>query len=399
MKMKKAGAIIFVVVAALFLTCLDAGAAQIKQVGILDTMSFDGAALEYSFLTYSRCPASQHRASVRFSPEYKSYRGTKKVVSFTVDLFDAADSCDRPEKDIVVSAKINLYDKLKSELKNQIDKGYVIDPDYVLWLPAVRTSPMGKAADTSGATTAEPAPSAPQTVQTPDKKTPAQSKTVKVALKQYSTRWHCYLQKNDGARNDGFNGYGSTLEDARNDAASGCFRTNNPHCTAYSRHPDHTVCNVEFQDTGDVKLVDYDRDQIPKDINIERWECMLRKNDGARNDGFQGTGTTEEKARKDTISGCRSTNNPYCEQYAVDDAHTKCVAYASAQNSTPQVRWTCTLWKNDGARNDGFEGTGATENEAREDTIGGCLSTNNPYCKEYSRDPEHTKCTAEIVQQ
>lgn len=397
--MKKTLAVIIIAAFAAFAWMAAAEAAQTRQVGILDSISFDGVDLDYSYLTYSNCPASAHSASIEFVPEYKSHRGMQKVVSFTVNIYDVVDSCGGNEQSTIVRQRVELYELLKKELKAQIDEGYVIDPDYVLWLPAVRTSPSGETVDTldtAPAAQPQPAQSAPaeQTVQ----QDPAED-TVRVAVKQLTPQWHCYLQKKDGARNDGFHGYGNTLEDARSDSAAGCFSTNNPHCTTYSRHPDHTVCDVEFKDTGEVKIVEYTREEMQKNLNVERWECMLRKNDGSRNDGFGGRGATEMEARRDTVPGCERTNNPHCNTYAMDDDHTKCVAYASAAGAAaPQVRWTCTLWKNDGSRNDGFEGVGATENEARQDTISGCLRTNNPYCQEYSRDPEHTKCTAEIVQ-
>lgn len=132
--------------------------------------------------------------------------------------------------------------------------------------------------------------------------------------------WNCVLNKNDGlsAGSDGFQGFGRTEAAARADAATKCSATNNPRCNNYSTDASHTNCAQQMVMYG------------PKPSAV--WNCSLRKNDGSRNDGFAGTGSTEADARRNAISGCQGTNNPNCSQYSKDPAHTQCtVAFVYPQ--------------------------------------------------------------------
>ena len=61
-------------------------------------------------------------------------------------------------------------------------------------------------------------------------------------------------------------------------------------------------------------------------------------------------------------------------------------------SNDPIFLWSCELWKRDGARKDGFTGTGETEREARHSAARGCMTTNNPSCDIWSNDPAHTQC-------
>lgn len=154
-----------------------------------------------------------------------------------------------------------------------------------------------------------------------------------------------------------------------------------------------------FPDPVDVQVITYDI----------RWECMLWKNDGARDDGFKGEGGSEVQARTQAAHECSRTNHPHCYSMAMDTGHTACeqaprknsrtVEYAR-EDIPQQARfdgWECELWKNDGARKDGFTGTGPTIDDARDQAIAGCERTNNDYCTLYGQDDEHTACRPLLV--
>ena len=177
-------------------------------------------------------------------------------------------------------------------------------------------------------------------------------------------------------------------------AANACARTNHPQCVAFSNDPNHTTCEVSFAETE--KVVEYSSNDLPEGSFVDSWACTLWKKDGSRNDGFQGSGKTVDEARQAAAKGCKVTNNPNCDVYSRDKSHTQCLPAVRYNAPKPEAVWSCTLWKKDGARNDGFKGQGSTELEARRDTISGCLRTNNPHCDAYAMDPDHTQCTVDF---
>jgi hypothetical protein len=63
--------------------------------------------------------------------------------------------------------------------------------------------------------------------------------------------WTCVLDKHSAARKNSFAGTGSTKDDAKRDAESGCARTNavNPNCHEMSLSPKYTSCTVELVTT------------------------------------------------------------------------------------------------------------------------------------------------------
>jgi hypothetical protein len=86
-----------------------------------------------------------------------------------------------------------------------------------------------------------------------------------------------------------------------------------------------------------------------------------------------------------------------CEQ--APKKNSRAVEYAR-EDIPEQARfhgWECELWKNDGARKDGFTGAGPTIEDAREQAIEGCKRTNNEYCTLYGQDAEHTACMPLLV--
>lgn len=119
-----------------------------------------------------------------------------------------------------------------------------------------------------------------------------------------------------------------------------------------------------------------------------QWECVLFKRDGAKRDGFTGVNKDQRQARAEASQGCKRTNNPRCDEWSLDPDHTTCRL----------VQYRCVLWKNDGAKRDGFEGTGETEEAARQQSAYGCQRTNNPKCDEWSKDNSHTKCERVYVE-
>lgn len=143
--------------------------------------------------------------------------------------------------------------------------------------------------------------------------------------------------------------------------------------------------------------------QVPVPTNQANYafSCVLYKKDGARRDGFTGIDPDITIARQKASRSCNTTNNPNCDYWSKHPDHTTCGVVDADTGSSVQakVEWTCELWKRDGAKKDGFSGWGNTELEARAQSAKGCQRTNNPRCNEWSKNPDHTACTAKIVQQ
>ena len=146
---------------------------------------------------------------------------------------------------------------------------------------------------------------------------------VDVKVITYDMRWECELWKNDGAREDGFHGEGGSEVQARTEAAHACSRTNHPHCYSMAMDPEHTACSKIPRKNQ--RTVSYAADALPPGTRYRGWECELWKNDGARNDGFTGTGMTRDRALDASIASCERTDNDHCLEYALDPEHTTCM--------------------------------------------------------------------------
>ncbi|HPI78116.1 MAG TPA: hypothetical protein PLK80_15415 [bacterium] len=386
--MKKRIANAMAIMAALSVLCLGqapkaADALKEKTIKTLDSVNFDGATISYSYTVESKCPANSHSSFVELSPVTKD----KYVTGFKIEVIDAAyeGKCSAAVGPVYVSGKENLAIIIERESNKQKGKGLKIAPEYTIQLLPVKPSK-------DGAAKAPASVSAPVAAVQPK---PAIPEKVMVNVVEYTAGWRCELWKRDGARKDGFVGTGSTLDEARNNAATSCMSTNNPYCHDYSKNPAHTTCDVQINEK--TKLVEYDSDKLPAGAAISSWSCNLMKNDGSSRDGFIGEGTTEQEARTRAAGLCKSTNNPLCDQYSQNDNHTSCAPAYLYAGPKPATQWTCTLWKRDGARNDGFTGTGSTEKEARNNTVPGCQRTNHPKCYDFSVDPSHTACSVDLV--
>lgn len=393
-----------VAVAGLLLLPLRGDAAKPARTDIdtLDTMYYNGETLDFTYTVDSRCDAPAHETYVELNVE-KVPTGTKKsVTAVSIAIYDEApeSSCDPKYKSVTISSKVNLTKAIDKEMDSWKGKGYKISSDLAVVLPPVRRPVKGGFADS-----AHPGMTGPQQGQPgqmpgqggpgmPDGGGHHYQDQVKVRYIDYSYNWSCILNKNDGSRKDGFTGTGATIDEARQGAINGCRGTNNPYCNDYAMDPAHTKC--------DVKLIENPRDEmvafgaVPQNAKVT-WSCKLNKNDGSRSDGFTAEGDTENAARAAASNLCKSTNNPYCDQYSLDDDHTTCEQSAVVEGPKPALRWNCTLYKNDGSRKDGFAGSGQTEYDARMATLPGCQKTNNPYCRDYALDPKHTSCTPEFV--
>jgi hypothetical protein len=363
----------------------------------VDSVSVDGETINFTYTVDSKCPARAHDSSIEIDTE----NDQNFIDTFSVRVVDAAYESECKEKfgEVTVSGSANLAAaiadkteelqkkgcKLAAEAKVVFPrKGCEIAADTKIILPPIRTMALEYARHRDN-----------------DKKEHSGPKRntlpvmVDVTEISYTPMWRCMLYKNDGARKDGFEGNGATIEEARRDASTGCKTTHNPKCDTYSKSPDHTTCDVQLQET--TKVTQYDSNKLPPNAALDSWSCTLNKNDGARKDGFTGTGKTEDDARSDAANKCSTTNNPKCDFFSTDDNHTSCSPKMAVYGPKPTAVWKCTLWKNDGARKDGFTGTGSTEKEARQNTIPGCKRTNNPKCLAYSNDPDHTQCQVDFV--
>jgi hypothetical protein len=142
-----------------------------------------------------------------------------------------------------------------------------------------------------------------------------------------------------------------------------------------------------------------DTPNTPAPVAAPLWSCTLYKNDGAKKDGFTGRNANIDIARADAARGCMRTNNPNCNYWSNHPEHTTCTLMNANNNNAklPATEWTCTLYKNDGAKRDGFSGVADNELEARRRSSTGCKRTNNPSCDIWSMDPDHTTCTVRLV--
>ncbi len=359
-------------------------------VDALDEVSYDGTFITVIYTVDSRCKAPDHKTIVEFESEKTASKAKKAVVALTARVYDSApeQDCEGRLAAVVVKSTLDFSKLVEGELSGLRDKDYSIDPDYIVNLPAVRPplpddghsrKPPAESGDASGSVVKQAAPVT----------------KVKVVNVNYVPAWKCLLNKNDGSSRDGFTGIGPTLDEARRNSVSQCLSTGNPSCNAFSADPAHTACEAGL--TTQESVAEYDSDKLPEGARTESWNCILRKSDGSRKDGFTGAAATEEEARAQAASGCQRTNNPQCDAYSTDDAHTKCEPRVVVEGPKPQAVYKCTLWKNDGSRKDGFGGSGPTMQDAQRDAASGCQRTNNPNCLAYATDPAHTQCTADFV--
>lgn len=374
------------------------GAAARTPVETLDEVYFDGRKLVYAYTIQSRCGADKHDSEVELYVEKTSSRKNKKVLALFVEITDVSPEgdCGGEAGEVTVAAEKNIRRLIRDELSDLEDEGYAMAPDLAVELPPVRPGLAGLSASSvvGGSVELPTRRVEPEEAVATPPPAPEPPKVVDVVEVDYVSGWHCHLRKNDGSRRDGFDGYGSTVEEARNAAASGCLSTNHPKCFDFSADPAHTTCRFELRERQ--KVVQYNSDELPAGAQTSSWTCELWKNDGSRKDGFRGTAATEAEARARAARGCGRTNHPLCEQFSLDTAHTACTPLIRLEKPKPETLWTCTLWKKDGSRKDGFSGTGATEAEARRATLPGCHRTNHPKCVEWSLDPAHTACKVEL---
>jgi len=218
---------------------------------------------------------------------------------------------------------------------------------------------------------------------------------VSVVRRTYSPLFRCTLYKNDGSRKDGFEGVGGTIEDAINQAVAGCHSTNNPYCSQYGNDPNHTTC--KFDVAASEAVTEYDADKLP-DITgaVSAYTCSL-KSSGARAATYYGTGASEQDARTAAANSCNKDNLFNCLDLSKNPDYTTCGGSYLIDGPRPSMLWSCSLYKNDGSRRDGFEGQGDSIDEARNKAAAVCKSTNNPYCDAYAKDPAHTKCATKVV--
>jgi hypothetical protein len=345
-------------------------------VPMLDSLYFDGKDMDVSYTVRSCFAEFEHSAILGYTLD-----GTEKAVSvmkITVSDYEPAADCPGRQKDITVESHFDFGQWLDDTLYDLESQGYHIDESTPLLLPELRS------------TLLESGPSVDKEKNSGTPIPPRPSK-VNVTEVTYKPGFKCVLNKSDGSRNDGFEGYGETLDAARAAAARGCAGTNNPNCSTWSSDPNHTTCDVSFETTE--KVTSYDRNAVPDGAKTVSYGCTLYKKDGSSKDGFDGTGATEEEARTAASNACKTTNNPYCDAFAQNAEHISCLPNMRLETPKPTAEWRCSLWKRDGARKDGFDGAGPTEREARRDAASGCARTNHPSCEAFSMDPAHTECT------
>lgn len=366
--------------AIVMLMCLGAAAhAEQKDIRALDALNFDGAVLQYTYTVQSGCPAKEHKTTVSVEPVTSS-AGSKTVRQFDVTFTDTADdeACGVAGP-VTKTGQSNLRFIMQDRISELEDEGYTVAVNYSLTLPPVRV------ADTAVGAAITP---------TRRSTTPEKPKTVRVMRRSYSPLFTCTLYKNDGSRRDGFSGQGETMDDAIQQAVTGCRSTNNPSCQQYGQDPSHTQC--KFDVTAHEKVEEYDADKVPDMTGAATsYTCAVNTNDSSIGTLY-GTGGTESEARRITLQRCQDSGMRSCDTLANDDSRFNCDSGYTIEGPKPFMHWTCTLYKNDGSRRDGFSGSGDTIDEARQNATNGCRSTNNPSCDAYSKDPAHTSCSMKM---
>jgi len=385
-----AASMIIIAAAAIYTVVASAAASSADKpkktyIDALDTLTYDGEKLAFSYSVFSNCEASEHETYIELTVEKTAGKTKKSVNSVTVTISDVSpeNTCGENPSLVSVASKVNLAKSIDKELNKWVSQGYAISQDLNVSLPSLRRPVEGGYAGIE-----------PVSEKTYGGAPLPKPQVVTVTYIEYQPQWKCTLYKRDGARKDGFTGTGSTIDAARQGAIRGCATTNNPYCHDYAMDPAHTTCDVQILESA--------REEFMPAANVpagarSMYTCILNKNDGSTQDGFKATADTEDAARVATANLCKKTNNSRCDSYAYDANHTSCTQSSVVAGPKPSVMWKCTLYKRDGARKDGFAGSGNNELEARRDTIAGCMTTNNPYCEKYAMDPAHTPCSAELV--
>ncbi|MFA6449178.1 MAG: hypothetical protein WCX65_06925 [bacterium] len=390
-RMKAITATALIIAAAAAFACFAhaAGTSAIRTTRItidaLDTMNYDGELLDLSYSLDSKCRESSHETYVELTVNKTTSAGKKIVNSATVDIYDEApeNGCNGSFNTITVTSSVNIATAIDKELATWQKNGYKIAADFYVVLPPLSRPVRGGRPGSihAGVPSYGGTPSHPVTMQN----------QVKVTYIDYQQQWKCLLYKRDGARKDGFTGTGTTIDQARQGAVQGCLTTNNPYCQQYSTDPTHTTCTLDIQEVTRDEFVA--PNAMPTNAVVQ-WACLMKDGSGAN---YKGTAATEDAARDTAAQFCKNKGVSGCDNYAFDTGYTTCEQAAVVAKPKPSLKWVCTLYKRDGSRKDGFNGVGSTEVEARNATISGCNTTNNPYCNQYAMDPAHTPCNVELV--
>lgn len=385
-----------------------------EQIYVVDSLFYDGKAIDITYSVKSDCSPSQHIGGLDFEIDSKDVSSHKIVIGLKSAVYDIVQSneCRKGKDMIKVSFNLDFQNHVAEMIERLKEEGYEIADDYYVQLPKtyVAKNTVNAAATpatggnstgwedvSTGSTLPERRPGGTSNTGSTVQRRPEVGTTYTVIRKDYSLQWHCNLDKHSPAKKNNFDGYGSTEDEARRDAGSGCARTNavNPNCSEMSWDPYYTTCDVDLQETaGTTETVTV----LPDGAQLQGWSCLLNKNDGSRRDGFTGEGASIEEAQASAASMCMSTNNPLCEEYSLDGNHTSCNGMYMVNATPPQLTWTCVLDKHSPAKRNTFYGTGSTKDEARQQARAGCAPTNpvNPNCSEMSLDPKYTTCTVAL---
>ncbi|MFC1474829.1 hypothetical protein ACFLQK_02180 [bacterium] len=317
-----------------------------KTVAAVESIAFDGQALRAEYLVESRCAAELHETRVEFEAVTEEYRRREKIVELRAVLVDVAKEheCSADGQTVAVAIELDLAAAAREKIAELIREGYSADPDYGISLPPVW--PVAGDIEETDATvdTTEPGDKNKKTkflkndgkkdsqcakIQAPP---PAPApRTVKLTSVEYVPNWRCVLDKKSSARRNTFDGTGTSEAAARNDAMMGCMRTNEPRCYLMSMDNAHTTCSAEIKQQKTVReftaaMPEDGGNYLTAELQGPKayWSCTLYKNDGARKDGFTGSGATLDEARNKAASGCGRTNHPKCREFAFDPSHTAC---------------------------------------------------------------------------
>lgn len=381
-----------------------------ERIYVVDSLFYDGSAIDITYSVESGCSPSQHIGGLDFEVDAKDVSSHKLVVGLKSSVYDITQSAQcRKGKDMIkVSFNLDFQKHVSDMVERLKAKGYEVADDYYVELPktyvskkATAAAPAPAAATPSGwtdaATETKPERRPGGTSDAAVQRRPEVGKTYTVVKKDYALKWHCNLDKHSAAKRNNFDGYGSTEDEARRNAASACAVTNavNPNCSEMGRDPRYTTCDVDLEETvGAAQVVSV----LPEGAQLQGWSCLLNKNDGSRRDGFTGEGASLEEAQAAAANSCMGTNNPLCEQFSKDGDHTSCNGTYMLNATPPQMQWTCVLDKHSAAKRNTFYGTGSTKEEARQQARAGCAPTNpvNPNCSEMSLDPYYTSCSVQL---
>ncbi len=389
------------------------------QVKYLDKVEFDGKTMKFTYTLLSKCPAKYHTPSIELNTNIVFSNGKKQLDTIKVVINDTIENSIRCVETayVQINSSINLY-KLIKEKTDELTKEKVYVGDYyAIILPQVRISSSKDEEVYDISSIAAPYDGSDEAYEEEEEeeeeeesskskkfysiddyfKTPDERGKVKVTRKFYTSLWYCQLWKRDGSKKDGFDGYGKTLEEARNESIRGCKRTNNPKCAEFAVDPQHTECKFSIKE--EVEEKEYSEESIAL-LRLKptqsQWTCYFY--DKTTGDKITSSShATQESAINDLIKQCNKEKLYGCEEALSDSLYRVCNGSMYIEEPKPKLRWKCILFKKDGSKRDGFEGVGDTEFEARNQAAKQCQYTNNPRCFEFSTDPNHTTCNMETV--